>query len=74
MPKMMTNIPARKVVGGSAGGALALLAIYVAETTLGLDIPEGIEGAISVLAMFATGYVTPAARRDRLDDDQGAAP
>lgn len=47
-----------KVSGGLAAGAVATIAVFVAQQ-LGLDVPAGVEGALAVLISAIAGWWIP---------------
>ena len=47
-----------KVSGGLAAGAIATLVVFVAQQ-FGLEVPTGVEGALSVLIGAVAGYLIP---------------
>lgn len=47
-----------KVSGGVAAGAVATIAVFVAQA-FGLDVPAGVEGALAVLISAIAGYFIP---------------
>lgn len=63
-PRMATNTPTTKVVGGTVGAAAATLLIWGLEQGLGLPVGESVRLAITTILTFAVGYIIPPARRD----------
>lgn len=70
--QMMTGVPARKVMAGSVGAALAMILIYALETMAGIVLPEAVAGAINVIVVFLFGYYVPPAARDAIVDGPGS--
>ncbi len=68
MARMATQTPTRKVVSSSLSAPISILLIWVAETTIGIDIPQSVEAAILTILVFATGYFTPPSSFDRLKE------
>lgn len=74
MPRMTTSLPARKVMAGTLGAAVATILAYAVQTMTGTELPEPVTGAVTVLAVFLFGYWTPPALRDTVETDaQGGA-
>lgn len=67
MTRMMTRLPARKVVAGSLAGALTTIAVYLANKYLLTDpLPAEVTGALTTVMMALVGYGVPPARRDQI--------
>lgn len=56
-PRPVTSV-SPKVSGGLAAGAVATLAVFVAQQ-FGLDVPAGVEGALAVLISAIAGWWIP---------------
>jgi len=46
-----------KVTAATLGAAVALIACWVLEATLGIDIPAAVELAAGIVGTFAAGYL-----------------
>ena len=65
--EMRTSIPAQKVVAATIGAAVAeILLFFTAALWPDVAIPPEIRASITVLAVFAVGYLTPPAARDEV--------
>ncbi|MTI03235.1 hypothetical protein [Roseibium sp. RKSG952] len=73
MAQMSTNLPARKVVFGSVGAAVATVFIYVVEEfLLGATLPGAVSAALITIIVFLVGYFVPPSANDGIiTDDQG---
>lgn len=50
-------------IGAAAlGAALGLIIVYLGELIAGVDIPFGVEGAITVVVTAIVGYIVPPTR------------
>ncbi len=57
MNDSQSAMPQNKVLAATVGAAVATILIYVVEQATGADLPTGVEGAITILAVFGAGYV-----------------
>ncbi len=73
MPRMTSNIPARKVMAGSVGAAVGTIAIWLLTETTGLTLPPTVEAALLTVIVFAVGYVVPPSANDTVDTNDGGA-
>lgn len=69
MARMKTNWPAQKVIGGSIGGAVSTIVIYVLnEYVLSAPLPAEIAAAVTTLVVALVGYYVPPHARDVIED------
>lgn len=69
MARMTTPIPARKVMAGSLGAAVATILIYGIETYIDVALPETVTAAVNVIVVFLFGYFVPPALRDSVSTE-----
>lgn len=55
--RMNTSRPNRKVTNGAVAGALTTIILWVLAQS-GLETPAGLQGAITILIIFITQYIT----------------
>lgn len=68
MAKMKTNAPARKVVSGSLGAAVAGIVIYILNThVLNEPLPIEVTGFVTTVVVFLVGYFVPPSANDSLE-------
>lgn len=65
--KQITSLPTRKVNAATAAAAASEILIWFGETVIpNLAIPDSVESAITILLVFAAGYLTPPSSRDQI--------
>lgn len=73
MAQMLSNSPARKVLSGSAGGAIATLIIYCLDTyVLAEPLPTAVAAAVTTLVVFTFGYIMPPSDQDTITSKRTA--
>lgn len=69
MARMKTNWPAQKVIGGSIGGAVSTIVIYVLnEYVLSAPLPAEIAAAVTTVVVTIVGYFVPPSARDGIEN------
>lgn len=64
--RMMTSAPARKVTAGALVSAITTLLVWwIKSANPELNIPGGVEAAVTTILTFVGGYLTPPARQDQ---------
>lgn len=67
MPRMQNPKPARKVMAGAFAGALATLAVWVANSFLLSDpVPAEVSVALTTALTFAVSYFVPPSAQDQV--------
>jgi hypothetical protein len=74
MARMTSPLPARKVMAGSLGAAVATILIYGIETFLEGPLPAPVTAAANVIIVFLFGYFVPPALRDTVSTEDPADP
>lgn len=71
MARMITAMPARKVVGGSLAAAIATIVVWVVNSFVLKDnpLPPHVAGAILTVVTFVVGYYVPPASQDQIVQD-----
>lgn len=61
-PRRAWNDVSPKVTGGALGAAVATIAVWGVETSIGIDVPVTVETAAALIVAFVLGYLVPDTR------------
>jgi hypothetical protein len=72
MARTRTNYPTQKVTAAGAAGAVSIVLVWALHQFAHLDMPAEVASAITTLLAFLTGYLTPPANGEVIDDTTSA--
>jgi hypothetical protein len=59
MSNQPSAVPTRKVGAGALGGAVVVVAAWILEATVGIEMPAPVVAALTTIVIFAFSYFVP---------------